>query len=208
VTGALSRFEFGPDPGYARRLMRRYAALFDRGPVADLGSGRGYFLEALRDRGIAGVGIDVSDEAIAHTRALGLDCIQQDVLEYLESAEGLAGIFAAHLIEHLEPVAAEAMIARASAALVRGGQLVIVTPNMADPRTLTETFWLDTTHVRPYPARLIAALMERHGLDVDEIGRGRTPLGRRAIPQVVLGRIRYGREYGRSEVFVRAHRRR
>lgn len=206
MKGALSRFEFGPHPAYARRLMRRYAALFDTGPVADLGSGRGFFLEALRDRGIAGIGVDLSDEAIISARDLGFECIQQDALQYLVAARGLAGIFASHLIEHLEPSTAEEMIALAVAALVPGGRVVVVTPNMTDHRTLTELYWLDPTHVRPYPPRLIAALMERHGLSVDEVGRGHTPLGRRAIPEVVLGRIRHGREYGRSEVFVRAHR--
>lgn len=207
MTSGLSRFEFAPHPAYARRLMRRYATLFDTGPVADLGSGRGFFLEALRDQGVEGIGVDSSDEAIGQARALGFECIKQDVLEYLATARGLGGVFASHLIEHLEPSAAEEMIARASAALVPGGRLVIVTPNMADHRTLTELYWLDTTHVRPYPPRLIGAFMERHGLSVDDVGRGHTPLGKRAIPQLLLGRLRHGWEYGRSDVFVRAHRR-
>ena len=98
------------------------------------------------------------------------------------------------------------MIARASAALAPGGRLVIVTPNIVDYRTLTEIFWLDTTHVRPYPPRLIRAMMERHGLVVDQIGRGRTPQGRRAIPRVLLRSLQFGLDYGASEVFVRAHR--
>ena len=208
MTGGLSRFEFAADAAYSRRLMQRYAAFFDEGPVADLGSGRGFFLEALRDRKIAGIGVDISDEAIHHARELGIECVQQDVLDFLAEARDLRGVFASHLIEHLEPPVAEEMIARASAALMPGGRFVIVTPNMADYHTLTELFWLDTSHVRPYPGRLIAALMERHGLAVDEIGHGRTPQGRRAIPRVLLGRVRFGREYGSSDLYVRAHRRR
>jgi len=207
LTGALSRFEFAADAAYTRRLMHRYAAFFDEGPVADLGSGRGFFLEALRDRAIPGIGVDISDEAIRSARALGIECVQKDVLDFLGEARRLRGVFASHLIEHLEPPAAEEMIARASEALELGGRFVIVTPNMADYHTLTDLFWLDTSHVRPYPPRLISALMERHGLAVDEIGRGRTPQGRRAIPRVLLGRLRFGRDYGQSEIFVRAHRR-
>jgi SAM-dependent methyltransferase len=207
LTGALSRFEFAADAAYTRRLMQRYAAFFDAGPVADLGSGRGFFLEALRDRAIPGIGVDISDEAIGRARDLGIECVQGDVLDFLGEARELRGVFASHLIEHLEPRFAEEMIARASAALAPGGRFVIVTPNMTDYRTLTEIFWLDTTHVRPYPPRLIGALMEKHGFAVDEIGRGRTPQGRRAIPRVLLGRLRFGRDYGVSEVFVRAHRR-
>ena len=207
MTTVLSRFEFAADAAYTRRLMKRYAAFFAAGPVADLGSGRGFFLEALRDRAIPAIGVDISDEAIEYARDLGIKCVQSDVLDFLGEARELGGVFASHLIEHLEPPAAEEMIARASAALLPGGTFVIVTPNMVDYRTLTEIFWLDTTHVRPYPPRLIGAMMERHRLVVDEIGRGRTPQGRRAIPRVLLGRLRFGLDYGLSEVFVRAHRR-
>lgn len=206
MTTALSQYTFAADPAYTRRLMRRYAAFFAAGPVADLGSGRGYFLEALRDRAIPGIGVDVSDEAIRHARDLGIECVQKDVLDFLAEARELRGVFASHLIEHLEPPAVEEMIARASTALEPGGRFVIVTPNMVDYRTLTELFWLDTTHVRPYPPRLIAAMMELHGFAVDEIGRGQTPQGRRAIPRMLLGKLRFGLDYGLSEVFVRAHR--
>jgi SAM-dependent methyltransferase len=206
MTSALSRFEFAADAVSTRRLMRRYAALFDAGPVADLGSGRGFFLEALRDRAIPGIGVDISDEAMEHARDLGVECVHGDVLDFLGEARELRGVFASHLIEHLSPPVAEEMIARASAALLPHGRLVIVTPNMADYRTLTELFWLDMTHVRPYPPRLIGALMERHGLVVDEIGRRRVLAGRRAMLSVVLGRLRLGNDYGASEVFVRAHR--
>jgi O-antigen chain-terminating methyltransferase len=187
--------------------MRGYAALFDVGPVADLGAGRGHFLEALRERSIESIGVDISEEAIDHARSLGFECVHQDVLEYLETAADLGGVFASHLIEHLEPTAAETMLARAASALRSRGRIVVVTPNMADFRTLTEVFWLDTTHVRPYPPRLIATLMERYGLVVDQIGRGQTPQGRRALPKTLLGRLRFGRDYGVTEVFVTAHRR-
>ena len=206
MTGSLSRYEFAGDPAYTRRIMRRYATFFERGPVADLGSGRGFFLQALHARGLEGIGVDSSDEALAYTSQLNLKCVKADVLDYLRTASDLGGVFASHIIEHFAPESAEAMIAGASRALVPGGCLVIVTPNFKDYRALTEIFWLDTTHVRPYPPRLIAAWMERYGLEVDEIGRGKIPHGKRAIPDLVLGRLRFGRDYGTNEVFVRAHR--
>ena len=206
MTGSLSRFEFAANPTAARRLMRRYASFFDGGPVADLGSGRGLFLEALRGRGIDGVGVDISDEAMDHARRLGVECVQGDVLEFLRGASGLRGIFASHLIEHLPPEVAEEMIDLASKALTTGGRLVVVTPNLKDYRTLTEIFWLDTTHVRPYPGELIAAMAKRHGLTVDEVGRTFTQRNPRSLPGVVLGQLRFGRDFGSTEIFVRAHR--
>jgi len=206
VTGALSRFEFGADAAYARKVMARYAQLFDRGPVVDLGSGRGFFLEALKRRGLEGIGVDSSEEAILAARALGFECVRADAVAFLGDSHDLSGVFASHLIEHLPPQEAERMISEASRAMTPGGRFVIVTPNMADFRTLTELYWLDTTHVRPYPPRLIAAMMERHGLVVDRVGRGKMPHGKRGMLDLAVGRLRHGRDYGTSETFVSAHK--
>jgi len=206
LTGSLSRYEFAGTAPLTRNLMKRYASFFDEGPVVDLGSGRGFFLEALRKRGVAGVGVDISGEAMQHARDLGVEFVKGDALEFLRGKSGLRGVFASHLIEHMAPETAEEMIALAAAALTRGGRLVVVTPNLKDYRTLSEVFWLDTTHVRPYPGMLIAALMQRHGLTVDEVGRTFTLRNVRSLPSVALGRLRFGRDYGCTEIFVRAHR--
>lgn len=202
MSSTVGAYAFAADAAYTRRLMRQYAAAFTRGPVADLGSGRGFFLEALRERGIEGIGVDRSDEAIRASRELGFECLQMDVLEYLRGAGTLHGVFASHVIEHLPPARAEAMLSLASAVLAPGGRIVVVTPNMADFTVLSEIFWLDTTHVRPYPPRWIAAALEQHGVRVEEIGRGRTPQGIRKWPRTMLGRLRFGMDYGRTEVFV------
>lgn len=205
MTGSLSRFEFAANPTAARHLMKRYASFFDTGPVADLGSGRGLFLQALRERGIDGIGVDISDEAMEYARDLGVQCVQADVLEFLRGTSGLRGVFASHLIEHLPPEVAEEMIAQAARAMTTGGRLVVVTPNLKDYRTLTEIFWLDTTHVRPYPGKLIAAMASRHGFTVDEVGRTFTERNPRSLPGVAVGQIRFGRDFGSTEIFVRAH---
>lgn len=83
---------------------------------------------------------------------------------------------------------------------------MVVTPNMRDYRTLTQLFWLDTTHVRPYPGELIAAMASRHGLIVEEVGRTFTQRYMRSLPGVALGQICFGRDFGCTEIFVRAHR--
>jgi SAM-dependent methyltransferase len=206
MSGSLSLYRFAGDEAYTRRIMDAYAAFFDRGPVADLGCGRGIFLEALRSRGIEGIGVDTGDEAIAQLERRGLAGVRADALSYLRGASGLAGVFASHLIEHLPPEAAESLISLAAEALAPQGTVVVVTPNMRDFRVLSDIYWLDPTHVRPYPAQLLAAWMESHGLTVDEIGHGRIPHGPRGLPGLALGRLRFGREFGTNEIFVRAHR--
>ena len=56
VTEGVSAYRFAASPAHARRTMAWYASMFEDGPVLDIGTGRGYFLEALRARGIEGIG--------------------------------------------------------------------------------------------------------------------------------------------------------
>jgi predicted TPR repeat methyltransferase len=183
--------------------MRGYAAMFTDGPVADLGCGRGYFLEALRDRGVTVVGVDLADEAVAHSRGLGFEITKAEALEFLAGTRGLRGIFASHLIEHLAPETADEMLARAFDALAPGGTIVIVTPNLRDIDVATEIFWLDLTHVRPFPPALVRSMLDAHGFVSVASGRGAVPYGPRSMPRVLLGRLRYGRDYGVTEVWIR-----
>src|SRR5262249_48093545 len=47
--------------------------------------------------------------------------------------------------------------------LLPRGTLVIVTPNSKDLMVALKGFWLDLTHIRFYPARLLSALLEQVG---------------------------------------------
>lgn len=202
----VSPYRFAPGPAHARRAMETYAAMFDDGPVLDVGAGRGYFLLALRARGLAGVGIDTSAESISEAERLGVQVLREDAFAFLAEQSGLAGIFISHLIEHLQPSQVALLLEAAQGALRPGGQIVVVTPNPSDWRTLSEVFWLDPTHVRPYPRLLLEAMLESAGFVVDASGLGRTALGRRRVPATILNRLRFGSDYGRGEYWVRAHR--
>ena len=57
----------------SRRIMQFYLPKFEgRGPVLDIGCGRGEFLEMMRDAGVEARGIDLSEESVARCRAEGL----------------------------------------------------------------------------------------------------------------------------------------
>ncbi len=95
MTGSLSRFEFAGDAAYTRRIMDYYATFFDRGPVADLGPDAVSSWRHCARRGVEGIGVDSSDEALAiHHRERDLKCVKADVLDYLRGTSNLEGIFA------------------------------------------------------------------------------------------------------------------
>ena len=47
-----------------------------------------------------------------------------------------------------------------------GGTLVIVTPNPADLKVITHYFWMDLTHVRPYPGVLLEEMLQHVGFSI------------------------------------------
>src|SRR5919198_3661897 len=64
----------GGDEKVIRRQSESFVGLFkDRKRVLDLGSGRGVFLELLKDQGIGGYGVDLDPRMVQEARARGLE---------------------------------------------------------------------------------------------------------------------------------------
>lgn len=203
-----SLYTFGGQEAHALALQRRFIRYMDHlpGPIADIGCGRGMFLAELKAAGYEAVGVDASDESVAACKAKGLDIVQADALEYLEGRpDQLGGIFLSHVVEHLTPSQVNRFLGLARRALRPGGRLILVTPNVADIWTMTSLFWLDTTHVRPYPVLLLGNLCEEAGIHpvvTGSHGLGWRPMGRRRIAQYYRRRLFWGREYGRTDAYV------
>jgi 2-polyprenyl-3-methyl-5-hydroxy-6-metoxy-1,4-benzoquinol methylase len=173
--------------------------------VLDVGCGRGTFLELLRERGIEAVGVDSSELAVETCRRKGFEQVYNDnALAFLESAEQqYMGIYCGHIIEHMAPDVADRLITLAWRALRPGGRLVLVTPNPLDLRVMSEYFWLDTTHVRPYPLVLLKSMLRSVGFASISGGYFQsTRPGRRQLPRYMLLRLLLGRYYGLSDTFV------
>lgn len=203
-----SLYTFGGQEAHALTLQRRFMRYMKGlpGPIADIGCGRGMFLAELKAAGYEAVGVDASDESVAACKAKGLDIVQADALEYLENRpDQLGGVFLSHVVEHLTPEQVVRFLRVARRALRPGGRLIMVTPNVTDLWTMTEVFWLDTTHVRPYPILLLKSLCEEAGLRPvasGSHGLGWRAMGRRRIPQYHWRRLIWGSEYGRTDAYV------
>ena len=119
--------------------------------VLDAGCGRGEFLELLRDHGISARGVDINHEMVEQCRGRGLTVDEGDVLSRLLALqdESLGGLFAAQVVEHLEPAYLLALLDTAFHKLRPGSKLVLETINVASWSAFFQSYVRDITHVRP-----------------------------------------------------------
>jgi O-antigen chain-terminating methyltransferase len=150
-----------------RRRQDGDVALFagSRLPIADLGCGRGEFLEALRARGLTGIGCDTNPVMVARCREKGLAVDEADLFAWLRgrAVDSLGGVTAYQVVEHLPADALLPFVELAVSRLAPGGRLLLETVN-AESVYAMKWFWMDLTHVRPVPAPSLGRLMEACGL--------------------------------------------
>jgi len=209
----IGLYEFGSSEEVVRQVQSRFVDFFRHSaPVLDIGCGRGVFLELLREAGIEAVGIDHSQEAAAACRARGFSIHCEDARQFLGKTAGqFGGIFCSHVIEHMGYDDATSFLALCHGALRPGGLLLVLTPNPEDLAVIAETFWLDPTHVRPYPKLLLQSMLRANGFAVKRVeqflGSWRL-IGRRNLPAYFLRRILLGRYFGRPNTLVLAEKQR
>ncbi len=139
--------------------------------VLDIGCGRGEFLEALRDAGLRGRGIELSEELVNICRQKGLDVERADLFEYLDSLDdaSLDGIFCSQVVEHLPPERLPDFARLLGEKTRRGALVAIETPNPECLAIFATHFYLDPTHTRPVPASLLAFYLEEAGFGRIEV---------------------------------------
>jgi len=155
-----------------RWRQKQYLPYFrDRGPVLDIGCGRGEFLELLRQEGIPAVGVDTNREMVARCREKGLEVEARDGLAYLKERadESLGGVFLAQVIEHLEPEVLREWIRTAFFKLRPGGVLLAETINPQCLSTFSGAFYLDLSHKNPIHPEAARYLWQSLGFQRVEI---------------------------------------
>ncbi len=149
-----------------------YVALArEQQPVVDVGCGRGEFLLACRDAGIAGRGFDTNERSVADLVARGIDASVAGVPGcFAGFTNGSIGtVVAMHVVEHLPVDALFALFAEGARVLRPGGLLIIETPNAESLAVSASEFWRDPTHLAPrHPAALVL-LGRENGFAVDDI---------------------------------------
>jgi SAM-dependent methyltransferase len=161
-----------------RQRQADYVPLFAGATdVLDVGCGRGEFLELLRDAGVSARGIDINDEMVAACRAKGLQGERADAVGYLRGlpGESLGGLFAAQVVEHLEPDELLGYIRQAGRVLRPGARLVLETINPTCWVAFFESYIRDLTHARPLHPDTLKFLVVANGFTNVEV-RFRTPI--------------------------------
>ncbi len=138
--------------------------------VLDLGCGRGEFLDALADAGIAARGADMDESMVARCAEKGHDVVLADAATYLRSLDdgSVPGIFAAQVVEHLDAAQLGELIALVQRKLAPGGVAVMETVNPHSPAAL-KAFWTDTTHHHPLFPEVLLALCRLAGFESGEV---------------------------------------
>jgi 2-polyprenyl-3-methyl-5-hydroxy-6-metoxy-1,4-benzoquinol methylase len=152
--------------GSQEQILERlasYVPIFaDASNVLDVGCGRGEFLALLREGGVPARGIDTNPAMVQMSRDQGLQAEGGDALSYLRSQpdQSLGGLFAAQVVEHLEPSYLASFLDAAFDKLRPGAPIVLETINPACWFAFFESYIRDITHVRPlHPDTLKYLLM-------------------------------------------------
>lgn len=147
-------------------IIRESLPDWSQGRFVDVGSGRGEWLDLLRENGAVDyVGVDLNQRQNAICAANGHQTVCMDCIRYLaEQPEGnLDLITGFQIIEHLAMSDLMELLRQSYRALKHGGMILFETQN---PRNLivgADTFYIDPSHKRPLPAELTAFFAEWAG---------------------------------------------
>jgi O-antigen chain-terminating methyltransferase len=164
--------EFRGSPEAIRARLAAYVPLFaGASDVLDVGCGRGEFLSLLAESGISARGIDLNETMVEVCREVGFAATVADALEYLRAQPdaSLGGLFAAQVVEHLQPAYLTQLIDLAFDKLRPGAAIVLETINPACWFAFFSSYIRDITHERPLHPDTLKFLLVAAGFQDVEI---------------------------------------
>jgi 2-polyprenyl-3-methyl-5-hydroxy-6-metoxy-1,4-benzoquinol methylase len=135
------------------------------GRLLDVGCGPGFFLEAARERGWAGTGVDPSPFSIEHIRSLGFEGHQGLLHEAVLPSASFDAVSLLQVVEHLlDP---RALLDGCRRLLRPGGALLVATPNpvsiLAKAQRERFNYWIPPVHCTWYTPRALTRLLNTAG---------------------------------------------
>jgi len=141
--------------------------------VADIGCGRGEWLELLAENRIAAIGIDSNSAMARACRQRGLAAECADAIAWLKQQPpgSLAAVTGFHVIEHLPFETLIALFDAALHALRADGLVLFETPNAENLAVGASNFYSDPTHQRPILPATAQFIARQRGFAQAEILR-------------------------------------
>jgi cyclopropane fatty-acyl-phospholipid synthase-like methyltransferase len=99
------------------------------GPILDVGCGGGLLLTMLRERGVKGIGLDLSQSAVQSASKQGIPVVSASLTDAPFSPGTFRAITMFHVVEHVADPGR--YLKAAHALLADGGRLVVQVPNAA-----------------------------------------------------------------------------
>lgn len=130
----------------------------------DIGCGRGEFLGLLKDNGIPAQGLDQNRLSSEALKTQGYDVVRSEALAFLRAQpdDHYLGFSLFQVIEHLDLSSLKDLFRSCWDKTAELGCLIVESVNPYCPLALGE-FYLDPTHLRPYPADLVKFLLACQG---------------------------------------------
>jgi len=131
-----------------------------------LGPGLGHEVWTLNRMGYSNVlGVDIDAEQVEIAKSMGINCVYADALEFLEkSQEAYDAILAFNFIEHFDLENALKLCRLCYLRLSKGGVLILLTPNAANPLA-TRNIYRDLTHRIAFTENSIVQLLNLAGFN-------------------------------------------
>lgn len=171
--GGMSDFEYESFEAYFRGdeetikdKLSVYVPYFKEqdAPVLEIGSGRGEFLELLRENGIKASGIDMFKPFVNKCLRKDLDVQYGNGITLMKTIPGdtLGGVFAAQVVEHISNDDVITLYRESYRVLKEGGYCIFETQNPCCVSIFTNAFYIDPSHkkpIHPYYLEYIARLV-------------------------------------------------
>lgn len=127
----------------------------------DCGFGRGEFIQLIQSRKLAQtIGVDTNPTSVSELQKLGIMAFRQDMIAHLYlSEQKYCGISAFHVIEHLKFDELFDFLTLAHKKLIRGGVLLLETPNIENIIVSSTSFYHDHSHVQKVTREVLDKLL-------------------------------------------------
>jgi O-antigen chain-terminating methyltransferase len=161
----------GSEEEISRRLSI-YPPIFpkDKGPVFEIGAGRGELQLLFRSHGVPSYGIDLDPAMVSAATERGAPVTLADV-STLEAVQdrSLGGVIAIQVVEHLTRTQLAALFDACRRKVAIGGKIVFETINPQSMLALSSNYFRDPTHVWPLHPDTLSFAMTLAGLKIIEI---------------------------------------